>query len=279
MILIADAGATKTDWRLMEGQKIHQFKSEGFNPRTHSIALFINSLPEEIVRRKSEVKRLYYYGAGLSDPAINNRLRGLLQAEFDHSRIVIESDLLGTARSLFGSEAGVACIMGTGSAACFYDGKTITRRVPSLGYVLGDEGSGACLGRGVLNQYLRGLLPSNIQRQFKSEFGDLSENLVLRKVYDEPTANTYLAQFASFVIDNQSDPFMYQYAYRAVETFFQRYFGVFTEIQQQKIRFTGSVAYYLSNIIRKFATDNQLNVDLVSKSPISGLTLYHQENG
>lgn len=279
MILIADAGATKTDWRVIERGEILQFKSDGFNPRSHSISTFVNSIPREIISRKNKIKNVYYYGAALSDPAITSRLKGLLLAEFKHAEIFITTDLFGAARSLFGKEAGVACILGTGSAACFYDGFKITKRIPSLGYILGDEGSGFYLGKELLSRYLRGQLSEIIENKFNQEFGKISEEMVLHRIYQEPKANAYLAGFTSFVINNQSDPFLYQLAYRNIELFFQQYFRDFEEIKTKKIRFTGSVAYFLSNIIRKFATDHQLTIDLISQSPIAGLTLYHKENG
>lgn len=278
MILIADAGASKTDWRLLDGQQVLQFRSGGFNLRTHKPDLLTETLPQELDKYKRQLSKVYYYGAGLTDRLSCADIERVLASCFDRP-VTAGSDLLGAARSLFGHASGTVCILGTGSAACTYDGQTITRRIPSLGYVLGDEGSGVYLGRVLLQQFLRGLLPAHQEELFRKAFPEVTERDVLDQVYQQSGANRYLASFAPFVVDHQKDPYLYQVVYQGISAFFESYFGNPDALKDETFRFTGSIAYYLSNILRKFAMDHQLNIDMISQDPIAGLTLYHQEHG
>lgn len=277
MILIADAGGTKTDWRLVDGSVVQQFRSAGFNVRSAGPDDLSAAIPPQV--RGKAVQKLYFYGAGINDEQIGKSLKDHLQLLFPDALIETASDTLGAARSLFGRESGIACILGTGSAVSHYDGMIITGRIPSLGYIMGDEGGGFYLGKMLLRHHLRGTLPSGLSTKLEREYPHINEHFLLEKVYNTPNPNAFVADFARFVIENQADPYLYKLAYQSFQAFFEAYFGDFVTLKGASIRFTGSVAYFLSNILRKFAADHHLNVDLISQNPIAGLTLYHQQYG
>lgn len=279
MILIADAGASKTDWRLIDGEQITQFKCGGYNLVTHSLPEYIDSIGQVFQSYGDAIEKLYFYGAGITSGAVAESLSVSFRTVFPRATSAFSSDLLGAARSLFGKEKGMVGILGTGSAGCLYSGEKIERRVPSLGYVIGDEGSGADLGKRLVKLYLRGRLPATLERKLARSFQSLSEESVLEKIYHAPGANKYLASFGSFVIEHQGDPFVYQIIHESFYTYFDSFYGNTNDYKDIKFRFTGSVAYLLSNILRKVSMERGIQLDIISQSPISGLSLYHQKYG
>lgn len=279
MILIADSGSSKTDWRILsEDGAVRQAKSMGFNPfyqtREQLDAEIGDVLLPQITK---EIKQIYYYGAGCSNEANCDVIRSTLNKYFEQASIEVHHDLLAAARSLCGNDPGIACILGTGTNSCFYDGENIVSNVASLGYVLGDEGSGSHLGKQLLADYLRENLPQSLQDRFSKRF-DLSKEEALRKTYQEESPGKFLASFSKFIFQNLKEPYCYRLVYESFETFFKKNVVKYDSYERYPVHFTGSIAFYYSNILRQVANDLSIRVGNVIESPIAGLTLYHQNS-
>lgn len=278
MILIADSGSTKTDWRLIDDQgEISQATTPGLNPYYQSsqeIKLVVEL--ELLAKINGEVSEVHFYGAGcngIKDEVVSSPLQTL----FPSAMVTIQSDLLAAARSLCGHEPGIACILGTGSNSCLYDGNTITEQTPTLGFWLGDEGSGSVMGRELVIAYLNHELPEQLAGKFEKRY-QLSKKEVLHRAYEEPFPNRYFGQFSKFLFHHLKDPFVYQLVAGSFEQFFERKVLKYENHQQSKIHFVGSIAFYFSNILRQVANDRGLSVQNIIESPIAGLTLYHQSS-
>ncbi len=273
MILIGESGATKADWRLIgDHGEIRQFQQKGFNAATHDPAEFLQGL-KPLVPEPEKVSKVYLYAAGVNDE-IKKPLIKTFQSLFGNASIDIETDLLAAARGLFGNDPGMVGILGTGSNLCKYDGDRIIQRIPPLGYILGDEGSGNYMGRRLLAMFLRHQFSKSLLKEIDQYFNGIKEADVIREVYSKPS-NTYLASFSRYLIENQNDREIYQLIHRC----FNDYFDAFGVEKNMKYGFTGSVAFLCGNILRKVAVERGIILDLIVQSPIAGLTLYHQENG
>ena len=280
MILIADSGSTKTDWRLIdEENKIHQFKTTGINPYFHSSESITEALTKELLPNiKFEIRNLkfelFFYGAGCSSDEKCNIVKRGLQSCFSKPIIEVEHDLLAAARALCGHDKGIAAILGTGSNSCYYNGKDIIENVVSLGYVLGDEGSGAYMGKKLIQYYLYKELPEDLDKIFFEKY-KLTKDEVLENVYKKPNPNRYLASFSPFLQHNLSHHFIAKLVYDSFSDFFEHHICKYAEHKQVKMHCTGSVGFYFANILRQVATDRAVAIDKITESPIAGLTLYH----
>ena len=273
MILIADSGGSKTDWRLIQGNQIHQFVTSGFNARTDDFHRLMDTIPDEI--NLKEVAEFHFYLAGLNDSNKNN-LKEQLKSIFENAHLHLHPDTLGVARSLYGNESGWVGILGTGSAAVYYDGQQIAKRKPSLGYILGDEGSGVDLGRRFVKGFFRGELSDSLRQQLASQFPKLTEETLLVKLYEEDEGREYLSHFVPYLADHQTNAEMHQIIQSAFESYFDAFF---TSERIETIAFSGSVAHYLSNVLDKGARRKGIGIKRIIQSPIAGLTLYHQNHG
>lgn len=277
MILIADSGSTKTDWRGIDASgSIHQAKTSGLNPYHQDAAEIEQVLRHELLPQvDSAVKQVYFYGAGCANEAVEQTVAQVLQVVFPEATLEVRSDLWAAARALCGHEPGIACILGTGANSCLYDGTEVTDNVPPLGYILGDEGSGAYLGKELLNRYLKRDMPEPLRSQFAKRYS-VTTDVVLERVYRQPQANTYLASFAQFAFHHLKHPYMMQLVYDGFQAFFDKNVSRYENFQQYKVHFTGSIAFYYSNILRQVANDRGITVQNILESPIAGLTLYHR---
>ena len=277
MILIADSGSTKTDWRGIDASgSIHQAKTSGLNPYHQDAAEIEQVLRQELLPQiDSAVEQVYFYGAGCANEAVERSVAQMLQAVFSEATLEVRSDLWAAARALCGHEPGIACILGTGANSCLYDGTEVTDNVPPLGYILGDEGSGAYLGKELLNRYLKRDMPEPLSSQFAKRYA-VTTDAVLERVYQQPQANTYLASFAKFAFHHLKHPYIMRLVYDGFQAFFDKNVSCYENFQQYKVHFTGSIAFYYSNILRQVANDRGITVQNILESPIAGLTLYHR---
>lgn len=280
MILIADSGGSKTDWRLvLQDGKIEQASSPGFNPYYQPIE-DLKRIVQEIllpkIPRSEKVKEIYFYGAGVSSEKNQLSIKTAFLEFFPQSQIEIGWDLLAAARALCGNEPGIACIMGTGSNSCLYDGKNIIDNVANLGWILADEGSGANIGRKFLVDYLRKKLPDNLAKQFHARF-PFSREEFLEKVYQEEKPSAFLASFARFIFQHLKEPYCYQLIYSSFAEFYENNVMKYENYQNLKVHFTGSIAFYFSDILRQVANDKGITVKNILEGPIAGLTLYHTQ--
>ena len=279
MILLAESGSTKTEWCLVDRNGIvEHFLSDGINPFFQSRKEISRTIRLQLppVFFKTKFQSIYFYGAGCSSLEKKNVVKASLEAQFK-TQSIIESDLLGSARSLFQDEAGIACILGTGSNSCFYDGTEIVKNVRSLGYILGDEGSGASLGKAFLSDCLKGLAPKELITPFYQKYKIDSEE-IQDYVYSKPFPNRLLSVLSFFLYEYLEHPYVSNLVYRNLRSFFERNILQY-EYTEYPIRFVGSVAKMYSFMLREIAQELGIYIDVIIENPIKGLIEYHRENG
>lgn len=274
--LIADAGGTSTTWHLSPS---HIFSTYGINPFQQSeedIFKLVHDFRKSNLCKADtpEICAIRFYGAGCT-PEKTGIVRQALSEAFEGtvSDIEVHSDLLGAARGLCGTEAGVACILGTGSNSCLYDGEKIVQNTPALGYILGDEGGGAVLGRMFLNALLKGRLDKHVAEAFFEEYG-MNQAAIIERVYRQPLANRFLASFSKFISE-----------YRDNETVGSIIRENFTNFLNNNVRpynckllnFTGSIAFHYADILRVTAEANGYKIGKITQSPLEGLAEFHNK--
>lgn len=278
MKLIAESGSTRTEWALVEDNHLVQrVFTEGLNPFFQTRREISRSvrlgLPESFFKKKLD--QVYYYGAGCSSYEKKNILGASLVAQFK-TPIQFESDLLAAARGLFKCEAGIACILGTGSNSCFYDGKIIVKNVKAAGYILGDEGSGAVLGKLFLADLLKGLAPKELANEFHEKFR-ISVNDVMESVYNLPFPNRFLGTIAYFLGDYMDNEYVYNLLTNNLRSFFNRNVCQYDYINYP-IRFVGSLAYAYPDILQEVAQEFGVEIDVIEETPMNGLIEFHSMN-
>ncbi|WP_044172005.1 N-acetylglucosamine kinase [Flectobacillus major] len=279
MILIADSGSTKTDWRTISSDgQIAQFKTIGFNPYYQDTTSIADELRSTLAPKiTNTITAIHFYGTGVTNLEKGQIIKDALALVFPAATdIQVNNDMLAAARALAGQDTGIVCILGTGSNSCFYDGYQIAHQIPPLGFWLGDEGSGGYLGKQLMLSYLHKEMPQELREKFEKRFGAKDRLEILDNAYHKPFPNRYFASFSKFLFDNRSHPFAYLLVYQSFEAFFDKYLLKYTDCQQYKIHFTGSVAFYYSDILRRVATEKGCTVGIIMESPIAGLTLFHQ---
>lgn len=275
MILIADSGATKTDWCVTGGSTSAIVHTTGINPFHQSKETIQRILTNELLPQLAEEVSfcaIYFYGAGCT-PEKSMILKDILADYFPESYIEVKSDLWGAARALCGKEAGIACILGTGSNSCFYDGKQIMANVSPLGYILGDEGSGAVLGKRLAGDCLKRQLPEDICQSFLETF-ELTPSLIIEKVYRQPQANRFLASLTPFLSTHREIPEIHQLLVSCFTDFFQRNVMQY-DFKHHTVHFVGSIAWYFQDEVKEAATHLGISTGLFIKSPIEKLKAYH----
>lgn len=278
MKLIAESGSTRTEWALVEDNHLVQrVFTEGLNPFFQTRREISRSvrlgLPESFFKKKLD--QVYYYGAGCSSYEKKNVLGASLVAQFK-TPIQVESDLLAAARGLFKCEAGIACILGTGSNSCFYDGKIIVKNVKAAGYILGDEGSGAVFGKLFLADLLKGLAPKELANEFHEKFR-ISVNDVMESVYNLPFPNRFLGTIAYFLGDYMDNEYVYNLLTNNLRSFFNRNVCQYDYINYP-IRFVGSLAYAYPDILQEVAQEFGVEIDVIEETPMNGLIEFHSMN-
>jgi N-acetylglucosamine kinase-like BadF-type ATPase len=279
MILIADSGSTKTEWREIEGGKSgRSYISSGINPffvtGDDIIRLLGTELPE---MKDSAVNRIFFYGTGVSNASKAEIVRGALSSFFRTENLFIGSDLLGAARSLCQDQAGIACIIGTGSNSCYYDGKNIVSNVSPLGYILGDEGGGAVIGRklvaGVLKKQLPGIVIENFFRAYPYTPAEILDN-----VYNMPAPNRFLGQFTRFISDNIHVPELQAMITSSFDEFITRNVLSYPEARKYPVHFTGSIAYHFRPFLEELLSKHRLQPGIFTLTPMENLVKYHIQN-
>lgn len=273
MRLIADSGSTKTDWCVVDdGMEICRVTGQGINPFQQDEETIRDIIHNDVVHLLKDVyliDEICFYGAGCRDRMICV-LEKLLSNAFDKAdRIEVCSDMLGAARALFGGSEGIACILGTGSNSCLYDGKRITANVPPLGYILGDEGSGAVLGRLFVNALFKGLLPDEIRYRFQEETG-YDQAYIINKVYREPMANRFLAGLSVFIHKHLDNKEMKDLVIRNFKNFFKHNVMMYRR-QDLPVSAVGSIAFYYKEELEEAAMSLGYKLVNVMKSPMDGL--------
>ncbi len=266
--LIADSGSTKTDWAILsEGKTLIQCQTQGINPYMLSDQQIESILLNELVTqlKNHTPQNIQFYGAGCRDQQIP-RIKQLLQNAFPKAcSIQVHSDLLGAARALCGNKPGIACILGTGSNSCFYDGKDIKENISPLGYILGDEGSGAVLGKRLIGDILKKQLPPEICQDFTETYNLSSENII-QQVYRQPLPNRFLAQFTHFLKKHEKHPKIHQLIEEEFSRFLTRNVVAYNQ-PQLSVNFIGSIAYHFADILREALQKNNLKAGKILRAP------------
>lgn len=278
MILIADCGSTKIDWCLLKGtEKLAEIFTTGMNALLMTEDEMAECISRELMPSLEgyEVSEIHYYGAGIVSQNIKDQVRNALKRNMPGvKKIEVDSDLLGAARALCQHEPGVACIMGTGSNSCYYDGNKVCDNVSPLGYILGDEGSGAVLGKLLVGDVLKKQLPEELCDKFLREYK--TDRLdIINNVYRKPAANRYLAHFAPFVVNNIAEPAIHDLAFNAFTQFFKRNVASYSGYKDLPCNFVGSIAFVLRPVLEEAALAMGIHVGTVIQNPMEGLVKYH----
>jgi glucosamine kinase len=284
MILIADSGSTKTDWRLIDGdKKIHQFRTLGFNPyfqgsQDISKEISENLLPEirSISGLFHKIKdiNIHFYGAGCSSESKCSIVKEAIRENFRDAEINIHHDLLAASRALCGKNEGIVAILGTGSNSCYYDGNDVAENVYSIGFILGDEGSGANIGKTFITAYLYNEVPAVIAKKFDFKF-KLGKEEILENIYKSSMPSRYLAGFSKFVFQNIKEPYMVDLVAGCFRQFFEKHICKYPKHTEIPMSCVGSVGFYYSNILKSVAAEKGVMIGKILETPIAGLALYH----
>lgn len=278
MILIADSGSTKTDWVLTkdDGSIEGRFKTEGINPFHQSeddILAILQTLPLPFPEEGGKL-RVCFYGSGVR-PELEPKMVRLLQTVLPKATVEAHGDLLGAARAVCGQSPGIACILGTGANSCLYDGNDIIQNTPPLGYILGDEGSGAVLGRHFLNALYKGFMPEAIAADFQKDMNMTMSDIITR-VYRQPMANRFLASLSPFISSHLHEPSVRQLVVDNFRDFFRRNLVQYGHTDLP-VGFVGSVAFHYEAQLKEAAASEGYTVGRILKSPIDGLVTYHSK--
>ncbi len=251
MIAIADSGSTKTSWILADGKEIkYSFKTIGFNPYFVTYDEVVKCISEAFPSNANAqaITEVFFYGSGCSNCDNFRHLQDALKTVFGKATINIFSDMLGTARAVLKRESGVAAILGTGSNSCFYNGDQIEKNAVSLGYVLGDEGSGATIGKMFVKRYLEGKFDEKLTAQIAAETGE-NITTILNAVYKQDHPNRFLANFTHCIANHLDHPQVQDLMRKAFGDFFENYVYIYPQYRNYKIGFCGSIAYYFKDIL------------------------------
>ena len=274
MILIADSGSTKTEWRGIGNDNSQTCFTKGINPFHQTYEEIIKSLEDDFTLDRSSIDEIHFYGAGCANEDKINLVHNALKAFFNTDNITVDSDLTGAARSLCGNKKGIACIIGTGSNSCLYDGKNVTDNVSPLGYIIGDEGSGAVMGKKLLGDILKKQLPEHVIELFYQEYNtDRAE--ILDNIYKKPLANRYMAKFTRFLSKHIEIFEIDQFVTNAIDEFIKRNLLNYNNVLHLEINFTGSIAYHFQDQLKKALNNNNLTLGTITQAPMDGLEAYH----
>ncbi|XOD69582.1 MAG: ATPase [Flavobacteriales bacterium AspAUS03] len=278
MIAIVDSGSTKSDWVIVdpEGKELFRTKTIGLNPYFITSGDVVKEVckNDELIKAADEVTHVFFYGAGCSGPHYNETIKKGLDEVFLKSQNLIEHDLLAAAYACFRGRPVIACILGTGSNSCYFDGKKIREETPSLAFILGDEGSGSHFGKRVLRAYFLKKMPKRLSESFEKQFR-LTRYEMDKNVYGNPFANAYLASFSRFVVDHKHDPFIQKMIYDSLNDFIVNQILVYPEARTVELNFIGSIAHYYEGTLAVVASEYHLKIGEIVRKPIDNIVNYH----
>ena len=274
--LIADSGSTKTEWCLLDGTKKKTIITQGLSPYFLSAEQITHIIKRELYPglKNIEPGEICFYGTGCSNPENKKLVKKAIQKVFPHANISVDHDLLGAARALCGHDKGIVCILGTGSNSCYYNGKKIIKNSPGLGYVLGDEGSGAYLGRKVIQYFLYNTFDPDLMDRFNATFNTNSDE-ILTAVYKKPLPNRYLASYAIFLAENRGHYMIENIIEDGFNDFFFSHVYKYRESWTLPLHFTGSIAFGFRDVLQEMCAAFELQLGRVIKKPIDGLIKFH----
>jgi len=274
--LIADSGSTKTDWRLINADgKIQQFRTAGLHPLLLTASQVGEIVSKELATMESDnVSEVFFYGAGCSGDQAKSVIQTGLKGIFTNAIIEIKDDLTAACRALSDNKECLVAILGTGSNSCHYDGKKIIDQVPTLGYVMGDEGGGVDIGKQLLRSFFYREMPQPIADAFDAQY-KLNRNDVVDAVFKQSAPNRYLASFTEFAFKHRKEVFIMDIVAKCLDGFFNHHLLKYKVGSGVSLHATGSVAYYFGDLFRTIAIEKKIRVGTITESPIAALTLYH----
>ena len=279
MILIADGGSTKADWILLDkqGEQVFKTRTGGLNPAVFSEELMKARLNdnEDLYTVKDKISNVYFYGAGCGTEKPTALLKSIFESFFNNAEVVVKEDTYAAAYAVT-SEPGIVCIIGTGSNSCYFDGKNVDVRIPSLGYILMDEASGNYFGKKLLRDYYYGKMPADISKLFEEQF-NVEADHIKKHLYKMENPNTYLATFAEFIFRNPPNVYFNRVLHKGMKDFFKNRILPYQESKDVPIHFVGSIAYFASDIIKDVARFHLLKLGNIVRRPIDGLIDYHKK--
>lgn len=277
MFIVADSGSTKVSWRIVpDCGEVVPVSTAGINPVFTDDASVVKTLTEAIlpVAGDAFAGDIFFYGAGIVDEKTKERLRSCFKSVFPLCTLYAESDMLASARALFGHNAGIACILGTGSNSCFYDGEKIAVSTKAGGFILGDEAGGAYFGKRLLSDYIKGVLPQELEKEFSERYG-LDYATIVSKVYREPLPGRFLASFSPFLYEHKETGYVTELLKSGFESFLRRNLHRF-DTECYSVSFVGSIAYYYSDILLDTVSSMGMRPGIILKEPIDGLVGFHK---
>ena len=274
--LIADSGATKTEWCVLGKERKKKIFTQGISPYFLNTEQIRHLLQEELLPKLKNVtiNEVHYYGTGCINPKNAAIVKKALNLLFPQAKLHVTHDMMGAARALCGHKKGVACILGTGSSSCYYNGKTITTVRTGLGYVLGDEGSGAYLGKKVIQYYLYDTFDEELKRRFENTF-KTSYTEILENVYKKPLPNRYLAGFAVFLAQNRGHFMIENILEDGLNDFYFIHLCKYGEVWNSPVHFAGSIAHGFKDVLKELCHQYEFEFGRVLKNPMEGLIDYH----
>jgi N-acetylglucosamine kinase-like BadF-type ATPase len=276
--LIADSGATKAEWCLRNNGKEKTYFTQGISPYFLNTEQIAGLVKEELAvhLKKIRVDQIFYYGTGCANPQNVRSVKSALQRVFPDAAIQVQTDLMAAARAVCGNEKGIACILGTGSNSCYYNGKKIVKNSPGLGYVLGDEASGAYLGKKVLQYYLYNTFDEDLRSRFDARFVTNTVE-ILDNVYKKPLPNRYLASFTLFLAENRGHYMIENIIEDGLNDFFFQHLCKYAEVWKYPVSFVGSVAHGFQDVLKDLCSSYEFELGTVLKNPMEGLVNYHSQ--
>jgi len=277
MILIADSGSTKCSWAIcdLEGNKINEYKTIGFNPyfiKEEAILEELHSSKLNFI--KGEVLHVFFYGAGCSAKHKNEIIEKPLAEFFKNAKIKVSHDLDAACFAMYNNQPNITCILGTGSNSCYFDGENIKENGPSLGFIMGDEASGNHFGKKLLTLYFNKLLPTVLVKNFEKNY-EYDIHKINDKVYKSSRANVFLATYFPFISENKNHPIIKKIINQTLNEFINLHIKCFSNYKNIEVNFIGSVSYFLSNEIQTLAKENEFKVGQILQNPIDRLIKYH----
>ncbi|AZB08799.1 ATPase [Chryseobacterium sp. G0162] len=278
MVAIVDSGSTKSDWVILDDFKKVFLKTEtiGFNPNFINRELITPEIQKNsnLILVKNSITKVFFYGSGCGVEKNREIIEAELKKVFSKAEIIVKEDLMAAAYAAYKGKPAIVCILGTGSNSCYFDGKEVKIELPSLGFLMGDEGSGSAIGKQLVRRYFMKKLPTDLHNEFEAGYKLTIED-ALKNMYHTPRPNAYLADFNKFVVERKDHPYFMNMVFEEMKSFFEYQVMPYEEAHDAEINFIGSIAYYYENILRSVAEELNLNVGHVVQKPIESLVDYH----
>jgi len=277
MILVADSGSSKTDWWLSNGKEVNtRFESVGLNPTFCTQDFIVETLNKTFSSDDIKtITKIFFYGAGCRSKDEIARVKNALTIVFPDAESMVDHDIKGSAIATCGNQEGIACILGTGSNVCLWNGADVMPQIPvfGMGYILGDDGSGSHLGKTLLRKYLYNEMPADLRNELIEM--DINKTNIVENVYGKEGANRYLASFARFIQDRKTHPFLQELVKECFHVFFKTHIVKYDNYQTLPVNFVGSIAFIFEEQLKEVASEYGAHVGIVIKKPIDNLLKFH----